>query len=127
MNLSDLEFIPDKLSLTQVNEFLKKKEKKITEKNIDKIWKYFDVKEKMKKIKNKLIENRKIEMKRIIKKYLKKEYSQKYISEKEKVLSALIGEDNVQPELKKQIKKTKLFFNSINDIGLTLNLNQINN
>ena len=118
MNLSDLEFIPDKLSITQVNEFLKKKKKKITEKNIDKIWKYFDVKEKMKKIKNKLIENRKIEMKRIFKKYLKKEYSQKYISEKEKVLSALIGEDNVQPELKKQIKKTKLFFNSINDIGL---------
>ena len=118
MNLSDLEFIPDKLSITQVNEFLKKKEKKITEKNIDKIWKYFDVKEKMKKIKNKLIENRKIEMKRIFKKYLKKEYSQKYISEKEKVLSALIGQDNVHPELKKQIKKTKLFFNSINDIGL---------
>ena len=55
------------------------------------------------------------------KEYLKKEYSGKLITEKEKVLSALIGEDNVQPELRKQIRKTKLFFESIKNCGLTNN------
>ena len=57
-------------------------------------------------------------MERVFQKYLKKEYSQKYILEKEKVLSALIGEDNVQPELRRQIKRTKLYFESIKKSGL---------
>ena len=59
-------------------------------------------------------ENKKNEMTRIYNKYLKKEYSQKYILEKEKVLSALIGEDNVQSEIRRQIIRTKLFFKSNN-------------
>ena len=68
---------------------------------------------KIKKINNKLVENKKNELQRIFEKYLDREYSQKFIFEKEKVLSALIGEDNVQPELRKQIRKTKLFYENI--------------
>jgi len=60
-------------------------------------------------------------MKRIFEKYLDREYSKKFIFEKQKVLSALIGEDNVQPELRKQIKKTKLFFESIKKCRLINN------
>ena len=47
-------------------------------------------------------ENKKIEIKRIFDKYLKMEDTQKNNLEKEKVLAALIGEDNVQTELRKQ-------------------------
>ena len=66
-------------------------------------------------------DNKKEEMERIFKKYLKREYSQQIMSEKQKVLSALIGEDNVQSELAKQIKKTKLYFDSIKKFGLMNN------
>ena len=47
-------------------------------------------------------------MERIFKKYLKKYNSQKFIIEKEKVLSALIGEDNVQQELRRQKRQENL-------------------
>ena len=49
-------------------------------------------------------------MERIFKKYLKRDNSQRYINEKEKILFALIGKDNVQSELRRQKIKEKLFY-----------------
>lgn len=121
INLSDFNSIPEKLYISQVEEYLNKQKKRITKENNKQIADYFKLDGKIKKIKNELEENKKKEMKRIFKKYLQKEYSQKFISEKEKVLSALIGEDNVQPEIKKQIRKTKLYFESIKKMGLINN------
>ena len=121
INLSDLYSIPDILTVSQVENYLKSNQNNIIEKNDDKVKTYFKLKKKLKKTENKLEENKEREMKRIFKKYLEREYSQNLISEKEKVLSALIGEDNVQPELRKQIRKTKLFFESIKKCGLTSN------
>ena len=57
-------------------------------------------------------------MKRIFEEYLKKGYKRKYMVEKETVLSALIGQDNVLPELNKQMKETKVYFESIKKCGL---------
>ena len=114
INLSNFNSIPEKLSISQVEDYLKTKENIINEKNIKKIVQYFKLDKKLKKINDELEENKKNEMTRIYNKYLKKEYSQKYILEKEKVLSALIGEDNVQSEIRRQIIRTKLFFKSNN-------------
>ena len=123
IDLSDLYSIPDILTVKQVENYLKSNQNNINvlEKNNDKITDYFKLNKKIKNTKNNIEENQKKEMKRIFKKYLEREYSQNLISEKEQVLSALIGEDNVQPELRKQIRKTKLFFESIKKCGLTNN------
>ena len=51
------------------------------------------------------MKNKKI--KAIFEKYNKKGYNPNFILEKEKVLSSLIGEDNVLQELKKQNKQLK--------------------
>ena len=121
INLSDFNAIPEVLSVTQVNDYLKTRKNVINEKNINQVIDYFKLDKKIKKISNKLEENKKNEMRRIFEKYLDREYSKKFIFEKQKVLSALIGEDNVQPELRKQIKKTKLFFESIKKCRLINN------
>ena len=57
-------------------------------------------------------------MKRIFDKYLKKESSHKNNSEKEKVLSSLIGEDNVQSELRKQKDNNMLAHDVKNQVEL---------
>ena len=121
LSLSNYNSIPEKLSVTQVENYLKSQENGIIEKNIHQVVEYFKLDNKIKKIKNELEDNKKEEMERIFKKYLKREYSQQIMSEKQKVLSALIGEDNVQSELAKQIKKTKLYFDSIKKFGLMNN------
>ena len=121
LSLSKYNSIPEKLSVTQVENYLKSQENGIIEKNIHQVVEYFKLDNKIKKIKNELEDNKKEEMERIFKKYLKREYSQQIMSEKQKVLSALIGEDNVQSELTTQIKKTKLYFDSIKKFGLMNN------
>ena len=93
LNLSNYNSIPEKLSVTQVENYLKSLENGIIEKNIHQVVEYFKLDNKIKKIKNKLEDTKKEEMERIFKKYLKREYSQQIMSEKQKVLSALIGED----------------------------------
>ena len=60
-------------------------------------------------------------MTRIFDKYLKLGSSKKDNSEKEKVLAALIGEDNVRSELTKQKNKAKLYLESIKKLGLINN------
>ena len=121
INLSNFSSIPEVLSVTQVEDYLKTRENLINDKNINKVIDFFELDKKIKKINNKLVENKKNELQRIFEKYLDREYSQKFIFEKEKVLSALIGEDNVQPELRKQIRKTKLFYENIKKCGLINN------
>ena len=69
---------------------------------------------KIQNIKNNLEENKKNEMERIFQKYLKKDNSKRYINEKGRILSALIGKDNVQSELRRQKIKEKLFYESKN-------------
>ena len=46
-------------------------------------------------------------MNRIFEEYLKNDYFQRFKVEKNVVLSALIGEDNILPELNKQMRETK--------------------
>ena len=61
---------------------------------------------------------KKMEMDRIFNEYLKNNYYQRYKVEKNVVLSALIGEDNINNELNKQIKKAKKYFNMVNSFKI---------
>ena len=108
INLSNICLIPKKLKLRKVEEYLKKKKSLIKDINTNKINEYFSKYKTMKSLKDNFEENKKNEMERIFKKYLKKYNSQKFIIEKEKVLSALIGEDNVQQELRRQKRQENL-------------------
>lgn len=110
LDLSNVNSIPEKLSLIEVKEFLDSTKPKINEKNLGKIKQYFLLNQKIKKTKNMSKDLKKKEMKRIFEEYLNTGFSKKYIEEKEKVLSALIGEDNVMSELSKQKRDTKLYF-----------------
>ena len=96
------------MKLRKVEEYLKKKKSLIKDINTNKINEYFSKYKTIKSLKDNFEENKKNEMERIFKKYLKKYNSQKFIIEKEKVLSALIGEDNAQQELRRQKRQENL-------------------
>ena len=127
VDLNDINTIPDRLKLVEVNKFLLSKKSKINEKNSGKIEQYFIKNQRIKSLKKKIKELKDNEMKRIFEEYLKKGYHKKYMVEKEILLSALIGEDNVLPELNKQMKESRQYFESLKKCGLmnqSLNVNQ---
>ena len=97
-------------NISSIEDFLKTKTSLINENNIDKINDYFSLNRKIKKMRDDLEENKKIEMKRIFRKYLKRDNSQKTFNEKEKILSALIGKDNAESELRRRKKDKKNYF-----------------
>ena len=117
-DFSNIDSIPAKLKLKEVENYLNLTKPKINEKNVGTIEQYFIINQRIKNIKKNLIELKNNEMKRIFEEYLKKGYNRKYMVEKETVLSALIGQDNVLPELTKQMKETKVYFESIKKCGL---------
>ena len=61
---------------------------------------------------------KKKEMDRIFNEYLRNNYYQKYKVEKNVVLSALIGEDNIKGELNKQVKRAKKYFEDAKSYSL---------
>ncbi len=58
------------------------------------------------------------EMDRIFKEFQKNDYKQRYQVEKKTVISALIGEDNIENELFKQSKREKDYIHKMNKIQL---------
>ena len=67
----------------------------------------------IKKFQHKL---RKKEMDRIFEEYLRNDYFQRFKVEKNIVLSALIGEDNILPELNKQMREAKKYIDSLKSV-----------
>ena len=61
------------------------------------------------------------EMDRIFKEFQKNDYKQRYQVEKKTVISALIGEDNLETELFKQSKREKEYLYKMNKIQLSQN------
>ena len=61
------------------------------------------------------------EMDRIFKEFQKNDYKQRYQVEKKTVISALIGEDNIENELFKQSKREKEYIHKMNKIQLFQN------
>ena len=107
LDLSNISLIPNKLTLTEVKDFINSKTSRINENNYGKIKEYFILNKKILKVKEISNEMKKKKIKAIFEKYNKKGYNPNFVLEKEKVLSSLIGEDNVLQEMKKQSKEIK--------------------
>ena len=113
--------IPEIIKLSDMQAYLKNKkpESKIVNNNaevlIDEYTKYT---KKQKELKESLDVMRKKEMDRIFNEYLRNNYYQRYKVEKNVVLSALIGEDNINNELNRQIKRAKKYFDNAKSYSL---------
>ena len=110
LDLTNLNSIPEKLNITEVKDFLDSIKPKITIKNLGKIEQYLLLSQKINNTKMKSRELKRKEMKRIFEEYLKGGLENKYKAEKERILSALIGEDNLISELNKQKREAKLYY-----------------
>ena len=120
-NLLSEDIIPDVIKLNDFKKILNQKnnESKFQNNNIyNLIAKFLKLNKKLKELKKNQEEMRKNEMDRIFNEYLRNNYFQKYKVEKNIVLSALIGEDNINTELNKQIKRAKKFFDNAKSYSL---------
>ena len=109
------------LILKNLEKYLKQKKSESKLKNNgckDLIEQIFNLKKRQKEFKIRQEKMKKKEMDRIFNEYLRNNYFQKYKVEKNVVLSALIGEDNINNELNKQIKRAKKFFNNAKSYSL---------
>ena len=113
--------IPEVIKLSDMQTYLKSKkpESKIVSNNAsDLIDDYKKYTKKQKELKESLEDMRKKEMDRIFNEYLRNNYYQRYKVEKNVVLSALIGEDNINNELNRQIKRAKKYFDNAKSYSL---------
>ena len=120
-NYSSYYKIPKVIKLNELEKYInqKKSESKIRNSNISNLIEQFQkLSKKQKSLKKKLDEMKKNEMDRIFNEYLRNNYYQKYKVEKNVVLSALIGEDNINGELNKQIKRAKKYFEDAKSYSL---------
>ena len=58
------------------------------------------------------------ESKRIFTEFMKNNYQRRYQVTKKKVLSALLGEDSISPEMYSQTREAKKYFDTIKNIEL---------
>jgi hypothetical protein len=117
-NLSNSNLIPPVLKLRDVQEIVKKSEIHISQNQMERLIKYFSLCKRRDEIKEFQDKLKKKEMNRIFEEYLKNDYFQRFKVEKNVVLSALIGEDNILPELNKQMRETKKYFDNLKSIGM---------
>ena len=112
--------IPDVIRLTDLEEYIEQKnsESIIKNYNLGKLIEEFNnLNKQLNEMKKKHEIMKKKEMDRIFNEYLTNNYYQKYGVEKNVVLSALIGEDNINNELNKQIKRARKYFKQANSIS----------
>ena len=109
-NLKQVQKYRHNLSINEIKKLLKDTKIKVDKKIIDKIREYMEINKEKKKIKKLLIEMRNDEIQRILDEYSKRSYYQRFMVEKNIVLSALIGEDNLG-EINKQFVNGKIYFN----------------
>ena len=112
--------IPDVIRLNDLEEYIEQKnsESIIKNYNIGKlIEEYNNLNKQLIEMKKKQEDMKKKEMDRIFNEYLTNNYYQKYGVEKNIVLSALIGEDNINNELNKQIKRARKYFKQAHSVS----------
>ena len=115
-NLSNPNYIPPVLKLKDVQDIIKKSEIHISHSQMEKLIKYFSLCKRRDEIKSFRDKLKKNEKNRIFEEYLKNDYYQRFKVEKNVVLSALIGEDNILPELNKQMRLAKKYFDSLKSV-----------
>ena len=112
--------IPDVIRLNDLEEYIEQKnsESIIKNYNLDKlIEEYNNLNKQLNEMKKKKEDMKKKEMDRIFNEYLINNYYQKFGVEKNIVLSALIGEDNINNELNKQIKRARKYFKQAHSVS----------
>ena len=126
-NLSNIEtinqlyVIPPVIKLTDMNRILNNSHHHFTKTQNYIIEEYMNLLNEKENIKKIFHDMKKNEMNRIFNEYLKNDYFKRYKVEKTVVLSALIGEDNIMPELNKQARKAKNYFDSLQKVGMYKN------
>ena len=126
-NLSNIEtinqlyVIPPVIKLTDMNRILNNSHHHFTKIQNNIIEEYMNLLNEKENIKKIFYDMKKNEMNRIFNEYLKNDYFKRYKVEKTVVLSALIGEDNIMPELNKQARKAKNYFDSLQKVGMYKN------
>ena len=117
-NLFDLTSTVPNLKLNEMEKIIKNTKKKITDEQMKKLIEYQNKIKEKENLKNFYENLKKNEMNRIFDEYLKNNYYQRFKVEKNVVLSALIGEDNILPELNKQAREAKIYFDSLMKVGM---------
>ena len=97
-----------------------------TPNDIIKVNNFFTLRRKLSKLREEKDMLKTSEMDRIFKEFQRNNYAQKYNVDKIKVISALIGEDNINNELFRQEKREKIYFDQITKSQLYSNSNKYN-
>ena len=120
-SIIELVSIPPVIKLKELEKLLEKSGHMITHSQMLILVDYLNILEKRDKMKEFQRECRQKEMDRIFNEYLRNNYQSRYNVEKNVVLGALIGEDNINTELNKQLKRTKQYLDQLKKIGMGKN------
>ena len=120
-NIIELIAIPPVIKLKDLEILLEKSGHMITHSQMVILVDYLNILDKRDQMKEFQREMRQKEMDRIFNEYLRNNYQNRYNVEKNVVLSALIGEDNINTELNKQLKRTKQYLDQLKKIGMGKN------
>ena len=121
--LTQNNIISSKLKLSDVEKLIEKNQKNNKHIPKDKLSLYQSLINEKRILENQQKEKKKNEMDRIFNEYLKNDYYGRFGVEKNVVLSALIGGDNVLPMIRKQIKQAKKYFESLRSCSMNPNIN----
>ena len=94
-----------------------------TSNDITKVNNFFSLRRKLAKLREEKDMLKTNEMDRIFKEFQRNNYAQKYNVDKIKVISALIGEDNINNEIFRQERREKIYFDQITKSQLYTNNN----
>ena len=115
-NLQEVQKYRHNLTIEEIKKLLKDTKIKIDKNCVTKIREFLETKMEKKLIKQLLIEMKKNEMQRIFEEYSKRSYYQRFMADKNVVLSALVGEDNII-ELNKIMRDSKNYYSSLEKWG----------
>ena len=107
------EQIPKILKVKEFEKMVKKSGYFMTGEEIKTVQNYIKLNKKLNNLKKKKENMKLIEMTRIFKEFQRNDYAQKFNTDKISVISALIGEDNVNSELIRQSKREKIYIEEI--------------
>ena len=119
--ISDLVNIPPILKLNDVKNLIKNSEHNLSKNQQKLLNEYLNLLNIKKNIKLEYENLKEKEMMRIFDEFLKNNYYERFKVEKNVVLSALIGEDNILPELNKQVREARKYFDSMKKIKMQNN------
>ncbi len=124
-SINELVTIPPVIKLKDLEDLIERSGELINHEQMRDLFQYLEDLDRIDKMKEYLKERRKKEMDRIFNEYLRNDYKKRYNVEKNVVLSALIGEDNINAELTKQLKRAKMYMDDMNKIGMNKNKESI--